>query len=373
MIKNTLVTIVMMIILNTCVAVGIKADTVEGIRIDTVNFPDDVFRKTASYYDTDNNGYLSDDEIKKITSIYYDGGDNSFHRRVTSLKGIEYFRCLETLHLMETQVTSIDLSQNKNLAKVSILNPNTKELVFPQNGKITELSLINYESKLLDLSMLTELNKIELNGCVNLETMDLSMNHKLKSVALNAGTDSKGKRKNNRLKTITIGDNENLRYLSCDNLLNLETINIDKTPVLKSIYVKNNKKLKFINTINMPELSKLNVEGCGLKALNVSKNLKFQFLNCDNNKLKKLSVTQNKALKQLYCSKNKLSKLNIRNNVNLKTLKCDSNKIKALNLSKNKKLSKLTCKKNKIKKLDIRKTKLKIKKIKCDNKVIISK
>lgn len=343
--KKIIATIMLMMALGLGMVGSVKADTVEEVKLDSVNFPDDSFRGTASYYDVDKNGHLSADEISKITSVYYDGGDNKLDRKVTSLKGIEYFTNLNSLHLYQTQITSIDLSKNKNLINVEILNPSTQELILPNDSRIKELELHNYESNQLDLKMLTELKKLRLSNCVNIEVLDVTANQKIKSINVSASVDSEDK-----LRTINIGDKDKLKYLLCSNLSDLKKIKVGETPVMDGVYITDCKKLKKVDTTTMPKLRKLNVEGCGLKSLDVTKNTK---------------------LKTLVCSNNKLTKLNVRKNKELKTLKCNGNKIKLLNLKNSKKLRNLNCRKNKIKMLNI--CNLKLKNIKCDKNVRISK
>lgn len=330
---------------SLCMNGNINAKTVEEIKIDNVNFPDAIFRERVSYYDTDKNGYLSGSELTKITSIYFDGGDNNFERNVASLKGIEYLTDLKSIDLHETNITRLDLSENLNLMRVSILNPNTEELKLPSDSKITEIRISNYQPNEIDVGMCSELKKLQLVNCMNITVLDVTNNNKIKSINISRDITTRDK-----LRQINIGKKEQLKYLLLNKLADLSKISIDKTPILDGVYITNCGKLKSINTTKMPKLRKLRVERCGLKTLNITKNTKLQTLNCSHNKLTKLNVRKNKLLK---------------------ILKCHDNKIKSLKLNKNKRLVKLNCKNNNIKYLNI--CNIRHRNIRCDKKVMISK
>ena len=290
--NKRLMYVIFIFLFSLCMNGSVSANTVEEIKIDNVNFPDAIFRKRIIYYDTDKNGYLSSDELTKITSIYFDGGDSNLERNIASLKGIEYLTDLKAIHLHETNITNLDLSKNSKLTRVSILNPNTEELTLPKDSKITEIRISNYKPNKLYVGMLSELKKLQLVNCMNITVLDVTNNNKLKSINISRDTTTKDK-----LRQINIGKKEQLKYLSLNKLASLRKISIGKTPVLDGVYITNCRKLKSINTTKMPKLRKLNVERCILKSLNITKNTKLQTLNCSNNKLTKLNVRKNKLLK----------------------------------------------------------------------------
>ena len=80
------------------------------VEINAMNFPDSVFREYVSQFDWDGDGMLSDEELASETFIGLDGNGN-----VSSLKGIEYFFNLESLHCDENQVAEVDLTRNPKL------------------------------------------------------------------------------------------------------------------------------------------------------------------------------------------------------------------------------------------------------------------
>ena len=99
-------------------AVGVSDETpvqaASSVAINATNFPDAVFRSYVSAnFDTDGSGYLSAAEQAAVTEIDVN------RTGVTSLQGIEYFSNLRKLVCyLDTQLTSLDLSQNTELTEI---------------------------------------------------------------------------------------------------------------------------------------------------------------------------------------------------------------------------------------------------------------
>ncbi len=60
--KGVIVTGMISLMMGMCVS---AADN--GVEINSTNFPEESLRKAVQVYDKNNDGYLSDDESKKIT------------------------------------------------------------------------------------------------------------------------------------------------------------------------------------------------------------------------------------------------------------------------------------------------------------------
>lgn len=297
----------------------VNADTVKEIKIDELNFPDSIFRNFAIDYDTDKNGYLSNDELIKISDIYFDGGDNKIYENIVSLKGIEYFSNLKSVYLNETKITNLDLSKNVKLTKVSVLNPKTEELILPKESGITELRISNYMPSKLDVGRLKELKKIQLTDCTNILVLDLTQNQKIKSIDVSRNIGSK-----DNLRQLRLGTKTQLKFLALNRLTKFKKLSNGKTPALDGVYITKCKKLKKLNVGKMPKLRKLNIAGCGLKTLDLRKNKKLKTLICNNNKITKLNISKNKMLKTLDCKNNKIKELNLYNR-KIKKIRCDKN------------------------------------------------
>jgi len=118
------------------------------IEISEENFPDETFRAHVSYsFDTDKDGYLSDEEIAKVTEINVSG------KGIKSLKGIEYFTELTVLNCSQNNLATLDVSNNTNLEQLDCSQCNLAELdvshnkelgrLYCQDNQLTELDVFN--------------------------------------------------------------------------------------------------------------------------------------------------------------------------------------------------------------------------------------
>lgn len=119
---------------------------------DTEIFPDDMFRSLiGTQYDTNHDGYLSDEEIAAVTRITIrDAG-------VTSLKGIEQFTSLKELECQGNSLSSLDLSKNQALELLDCGGNQLTSLDLSQNKILTELSCRDNQLTSLDVLQNTAL------------------------------------------------------------------------------------------------------------------------------------------------------------------------------------------------------------------------
>ena len=213
-----------------------------GVAIDNTNFPDANFRTIVEDFDTNNDSSLSDTEIAAVKKI------NCFRKRITNLKGIEYFTSLDNLWCAENKLTALDVSKNTAL---------------------TDLYCSRNQLTTLDVSKNTALTDLDC-GYNQLTTLDVSKNTAL--TELECGY--------NQLTTLDVSKNTALTYLSCDNN-QLTTLDVSKNTALIELRCHNNQ----------------------LTTLDVSKNTALINLSCDNNQLTSLDVS-NTNMKDLYCSGN---------------------------------------------------------------------
>ena len=146
---------------------------VDGVAVDTFNFPDKNFRDVVKTFDTDDNNILSDTEIAAVKEIDCKG------RAITNLKGIEYFTALEYLYCSKNELTALDLRQNTELKELNCStnlltaldlsqNPNLTRVICSENA-LTALNLSS-NSKLTNLNASGNIREITLTG----NTFDLS-------------------------------------------------------------------------------------------------------------------------------------------------------------------------------------------------------
>lgn len=76
----------------------------------------------------------------------------------------------------------------------------------------------------------------------------------------------------------------------------------------------------------------LNIDGCQLTTVDLSKNVALEILSCLNNKLTALDLTSNLALRNLRSDNNLITSLDLSVNKKLTYVTCDNNKLESLNV-----------------------------------------
>ena len=123
----------MLVLLTVCLLCYAAAEEDRGVKLNGEHFPDDVFWKTVKRFDRNDNGYLSAEEIERITVVDLQG------KGAESLKGIEYLTSLEVLNCENNQLTELDLSKNPNLTDLYLQGNQIKELDISACPKLVEL------------------------------------------------------------------------------------------------------------------------------------------------------------------------------------------------------------------------------------------
>ena len=144
----------------------------EGICINAANFPDAQFRSYVKrYFDTNGNGWLTDDEIEAATAISMDSFDGFY-----SVKGIEYLTELTSLELTnDPDLTGVDLSANTKLTYVDFscsgltaLNVSmllALEKLWCDNNPLTSLTLGSQQALKTLTCYGTDLTELDISGC----------------------------------------------------------------------------------------------------------------------------------------------------------------------------------------------------------------
>lgn len=285
-----------------------------GIAINAIHFPDETFRKFVSGkdIDTDQNGFLSDEEIAKVKEI------NVENKGIKSLKGIEFFTELETLNCARNELKELDVTKNT---------------------KLTYLQTRNNLLTTLDVTKNVELKVLRCNDN-QLTALDVTKNTKL--TYLGVWT--------NKLTVIDVSKNSELQYLDCTSN-NITAIDVSKnTKMLKFGFWGN--KISSIDVSMLPDLICLYTDSNPLKSLDVTKNAKLDSISCSDTQLTELDVSKNTELKYLNCTNNLISSLDVSKNVKLEELNTGENQLTSLDVTNNPLLQILYCYGNKLTSLD---------------------
>ena len=215
------------------------------VEINETNFPDENFRDWLWEQNYDEDGVITDDEIKEITSI-----DVSF-QKINSLKGIEYFTALTELDCDWNPLTFLDVSKNTALTILRCSFNQLTTLNVSNNTALTILRCSSNQLTALDVSNNTALTELDCGG--------------------------------NQLTALDVSKNTALTILRCS-FNQLTTLNVSKNKALTTLWCSENQ----------------------LTTLDVSKNKALNFLCCSSNQLTGLDVSKNTALTVLYCSSNQI-------------------------------------------------------------------
>lgn len=229
------------------------------IAINEKNFPDENFRDyVAREWDKNQDKYFSPSEIAAAKWISCD------NKEISNLKGIEFFTNIWLLECYYNNLTTIDLSHNKNLSYINCHHNQLKEL---------------------DVSGLPLLETFYC-GHNALPSIDVSKNEKLEDFDC----------QDNHLDTLDVSQNKELVKLSCG------------TNNLTELDVRENKKLKELSCYESK-----------LSNLDLRNQTELEVLKCWKNPLSVLDVSANTKLKTLFVSNTNLTSLDAKNHTALAT------------------------------------------------------
>ena len=227
------------------------------IAINDENFPDENFRDyVAREWDKNQDKYFSPSEIADAKWISCD------NKEISNLKGIEFFTNIWLLECYYNNLTTIDLSHNKNLSYINC-----------HHNQLNEL----------DVSGLPLLETFYC-GHNALPSIDVSKNEKLEDFDC----------QDNHLDTLNVSQNKELVKLSCGTN-NLTELDVRENKKLKELSCYES-KLSNLDLRNQTELEVLKCWKNPLSALNVSANTKLKKLFVSNTNLTSLDATNNTAL-----------------------------------------------------------------------------
>lgn len=223
------------------------------IAINEKNFPDENFRDyVAEEWDKNHDKYFSPREIANAKWISCD------NKEISNLKGIEFFTNIWLLECYYNNLTTIDLSHNKNLSYINCHHNQLNELDVSGLPLLETFYCGHNALPSIDVSKNEKLEDFDCQDN-HLDTLDVSQNKEL--VKLSCGT--------NNLTELDVRENKKLKELSCyeSKLSNLDLRNQTELEVLKCwkkplsvLDVSANTKLKtlFVSNTNLTSLDAKN-------------------------------------------------------------------------------------------------------------------
>lgn len=209
-----------------------------GVAINSSNFPDSTFRSKVNNFDSNRDGYLSQDEAKNVTSI------DVSQLRLSSLKGIEYFTELTSLDCSYNYITELDLSKNTKLVKVRADNNKYTSLDASALTELQELNTGGYSCQTVNVKNCTKLESFAAGAAIT--EIDLSNNKSLKSLTIGGSLNSLDLSNNTKLRSLYLGTKNlkvidvryctDLKSLTASGAENLDLIIINKNATLVDKY-----------------------------------------------------------------------------------------------------------------------------------------
>ena len=199
-----------------------------------------------------------------------------------------------------------------------------------------------FENRLTNLAGIEELpslTTLDLSGH-NLDSINISKNTSLTSFFAKFNTFKKINTNNNPdLVQFHIDANEVVPELNFEENIKLQALTIADISIEGSI---GNQETDFISLENLVDLEFLDLNSCNLiSSIDVSNNIKLVELRASYNKLSSIDLTLNNDIKHLYLSGNELNEIDLSNLENLETLFINQNALENISLDNNKALKKL--------------------------------
>ena len=187
----------------------------KGVAIDEKNFPDETFRSyVKENFDSDDDGYLSDEEINHVDSL------NLYADDCRNIEGAEIFKNLEYLDVSYTNIQTID---RKILIGLNTLDAQGTQIESIDLSLCKKLSIVRLSECLnlqkVNLSGCEQLTEASLYSCKNLKDINLTgSKERLEELNLGACTN---------LKDVDLTGSKELKYLRLDGCEHMRDIDVE--------------------------------------------------------------------------------------------------------------------------------------------------
>ncbi|MBO4626505.1 MAG: InlB B-repeat-containing protein [Lachnospiraceae bacterium] len=247
-----------------------------GVEIAT-KFKDPALRRFVEQFDLTGEGWLSDEEIARVTEfVIYDEVDWD---EIKDFSGIEIFTAIKFLNLTSQAADEMDFS------------------VFPE----LETLMTPRGLKSLDISKNTKLTELDIDEGA-MEKVDLSAYPNLTSLVIYGGT----------IKTIILGDKPYLEGVAIFST-SIESIDVSGLTAVTGLDLYDN-RLKSLDVSMLTQLTHLNCNGNELTSLNVANNTNLYCLECARNKLTSIDISKLTGLYEFECQGNQITQLIVKDN-----------------------------------------------------------
>ena len=244
------------------------------------------------------------------------------------------------LDLYDKKLTSLDVTNNTALTKLSCGDNQLTTLNVTNNTVLINLACSNNQLTSLDVTQNAALIDLYC-GYNQLTTLDVTSNTALTTLSCS----------DNQLSSLDVSQNAALTYFYCYNN-QLTSLDVSKNTALTDLNCESN-QLTSLDVTNDTALTYLDCSSNQLITLDVTSNTALTHLSCDYNKLTTLDVSKNTALTDLDCAYNQLTTLDVTQNTALSYLYCYNNQLTTLDVTQNAALTHLGCSSNQLTTLDV--------------------
>lgn len=251
---------------------------------------------------------------------------------------------LEYLDISGNSITELNFANNPLLVYLEVGSNPLQTLDVSGLKNLRELHLSNWwweygQLSSIDVSQNRYLERLSLTNN-SIETLDVSNNPRLER--LWAG--------NNQITTIDLSNNPKLKSLSIDRN-QLTSLDVSNSPKLEELRINHN-QLTSLDVSNNPQLVRLYVHHNKLRELSLEHNVDLRYLNCSHNELVYLNLANQHRLRRLTCNNNQLRHLILPQRSSLSEINTAFNQLETLNISAHRGLNRLNISNNRLTTLD---------------------
>lgn len=246
----------------------------------------------------------------------YTGSISCGNLNISDLTGIEAFINIYSLTCHDSQLDSVNLTQNTALTRLNLDGNNLTSIDVSNNTALTSLNVSDNQLNTIDISNNTALTDFY---CTHnqFSTLNLNANTALEELWCHY----------NQLTSLDVSSNTALTDISCYRNSQLATLDLSNNVALELLWCHNTSLGATLDVSHNTNLRSLHCYQLGITSLDVSNNTALQDLYCHQNALTQLDVRLNTALIRLRCHSNQLTSLNMQNgnNSNMVTFSANSN------------------------------------------------